>query len=130
MRALVSLVLAVAVALGVYYFYLKRSQPSGVGNLPAQAVTTTGVQNDLLAIAQAERLYFAEKGSYASMSELTASGALSLTRSGRDGYTYSVETTAHGFTVTARYTGLPGDAPGVHYPKLIVDQTMQIRQSD
>ncbi len=130
MRILASILIALAVVFGLYYFYLKRVQPSGSAGAPAQAISVTGVQNDLLAIAQAERIYFAQNNAYASLGELTTSGTLSLARTGRDGYTYSVEFTAEGFTVTARYTGRPGDPPGLHYPTIIVDQTLQIRQRE
>lgn len=130
MRSVVALVLVLAIAFGIYYFSLTRAQPGGTsGSLPAQAISLTGVRNDLLAIAQAERVYFAEHGSYASLNKLISSGALTMERSGRDSYTYSVETTADGFTVTARYSGRPGDA-GARYPALTVDQTMQVQQTD
>ncbi len=127
MRSLIALVLALAIAFGIYYFYLKRVQPAGTGSLPTQAISLAGVQNDLLAIAQAERAYFAQNGSYASLSELTASGTLRMPRAGRDGYTYAVEATGTGFTAVARYSGPPG---GPRYPTITVDQTMQIRQID
>ena len=130
MRSVVALILVLAIAFGIYYFSLKRAQPGGTaGSLPAQAISLTGVRNDLLAIAQAERVYFAEHGSYASLNELASSGALTMERSGRDGYTYSVETTASGFTVTARHSGRPGDAEA-RYPTLTMDQTMQVQQTD
>lgn len=124
MRSLVGLVLAAAVTVGAYYFFLRRAQPEGPGALPTQAISITGVQNDLLAIAQAERVYFAQNGSYASLAELTSSGALTMPRAGRDGYTYSVEATASGFTATARYAG------PLKYPTFTIDETMQIRQTD
>ncbi len=127
MRSLIALVLALAIAFGIYYFYLKRVQPAGTGSLPTQAISLAGVQNDLLAIAQAERAYFAQNGSYTSLSELTASGALRMPRAGRDGYTYAVEVTATGFTPVARYSGPPG---GPRYPTITVDQTMQVQQID
>ena len=127
MRSLIALVLVLAIAFGIYYFYLKRVQPAGTGSLPTQAISLAGVQNDLLAIAQAERAYFAQNGSYASLSKLTTSGALRMPRAGRDGYTYMVEATATGFTVVARYSGAPG---GPRYPTITVDQTMQVRQID
>ncbi len=130
MRALVSLVIVLGLVLGIYYYYLKRVQPAGSGSVPTQAISLTGVQNDLLAIAQAERTYFAQNGSYASLGELTTSGVLTMPRAGRDGYTYSVETTPGGFTVSARYTGQPGAPSGLHYPTFYLDQTMQIRQTD
>lgn len=126
MRSLVALVIALAVAFGIYHFYLKRVQPAGPGTLPTQAISLTGVQNDLLAIAQAERAYFAQNGSYASLGELTASGALTITRTGRDGYTYSVETRADGFIAMARYSG----PTGLRNPTLVVDQSMEVRRVD
>ncbi len=124
MRALISIVIALAIAFGIYRLYLTRVQPAGSGTAPTQAITITGVQNDLLAIAQAERLYLAEHGSYASLEELISSGALLMEKPGRDGYSYSVETTATSFTVTARYSGPPGPS----YPMLTIDQTMAIRR--
>lgn len=120
MRGLVSLVLALAIAFGIYYFYVRQVQPAGGGGAPTRAITATGVQNDLLAIAQAERMYFAEHGNYASLDTLTASGALSMAKLGRDGYTYTVEVSADTFTVTARH-------PGADYPAFAIDRTMRIR---
>ncbi len=130
MRTLASILITLAIVFGLYFLYFKRLQPGGSGGAPTQAISLTGVQNDLLAIAQAERIYFAQNNSYASLGELTASGTLSLARAGRDGYTYSVETTPEGFAVTAHYTGRPGDPPGMHYPTITVDQAMQIRQHE
>ena len=76
MRSVIALVLALAIAFGLYLLYLKRIQPAGKGSVATQAISITGVQNDMLAIAQAERAYFAQHGSYASLAELTSSGAL------------------------------------------------------
>ena len=129
MRILASLLITLAVVFGLYLFYLKRIQSGAGGGVTTQAVSRVGVQSDLLAIAQAERIYFAQHSSYASLDELTASGALRLSRAGRDGYTYSVETTAESFTVTARYTGRPDDPPGLHYPAITVNQNMQVRET-
>jgi hypothetical protein len=127
---LLSLVVVLAIALGGYYFYLKHAQPAGTGINPQQTISLMGVQNDLLAIAQAERAYFALHGSYASLGELTSSGALTVSRSGRDGYEYRVETTANGFLAIARHYRQPGASPSLRYPTITVDQTMQIHQSD
>ena len=128
MRSLVSLVIVVAVVLGGYFLFLKRVQPDGTSGSPAQAISLTGVRSDLLAMAQAERAYFALNGSYASLDQLIQSGSLTMTRTGRDGYTYSVETSAGGFDAIARYTGEPGKAllPGM--PTLAVDQNMTARE--
>jgi len=133
MRSLASILITLAIVFGLVIlglYYIKRLEPGGSGSAPTRAISITGVQSDLLAIAQAERIYFAQNNSYASLGELTASGALGLARAGRDGYTYSVETAPEGFTVIARYTGQPGDPPGTHYPTITVDQAMQVRQHE
>src|SRR3970282_1341918 len=104
MRALISFVIALVIAFGIYRLYLTRVQPEGHGTAPTQAITITGVQNDLLAIAKAELIYFAEHGSYASIEDLISRGTLFMAKPGRDGYTYSLETAANSFTVTARHS--------------------------
>lgn len=123
----VSLLVSVAIGMGVYYMYLKQATPTG-GATAIQSISTTGVEMDLNAIAQAERGYFAQNGAYGSMNQLTSSGALTMTRTGRDGYTYSVDATSTGFTATAKWTP---QAPGqevLHYPTFVVDQTNQVHQ--
>jgi hypothetical protein len=53
-----------------------------------------------------------------------------MARSGRDGYTYSIETSGSGFTVSAHHADSPpvnGTVP-LHYPALSIDQTMQMHQ--
>jgi hypothetical protein len=125
MRALVSLLVAVVIVFAVWKLYLSKTVSEAPGGMstPTQAISLTGVKNDLNGIAQAERQWFAEKGSYASLDELTSSGALTMRAGGRDGYTYTVETTSNTFTVTARHPA----TPGVAWPVLQVDQTMEIR---
>lgn len=124
MRALLGLVIAAALALGFYYFYFQKSSTPGGVPAAIEAVSTTGVKNDLIAIANAERMYFSTIGKYATMAELTESGALRMEKPERDGYVYTVEASGSGFTATARYTGAAGN-----YPTLVIDQTMQIRES-
>jgi len=126
---MIGMLFAALIALGVYYYYLKQAAP-GPGMVATQAITNTGVEMDLNAIAQAERTYFAQNGSYADLDQLTSSGALTMARSGRDGYTYSIETSGNGFTVSARHADSPpvkGTIP-LHYPALSIDQTMQMHQ--
>jgi len=125
MRALLALLIAVVVVFAAWKVYLSRVVKEGPdgSSVPTQAISLTGVKNDLNAIAQAERRWFAEKGSYASLEELISSGALSMTRPERDGYTYTIEVTSNGFTVTARHPATPGLA----WPVLSIDQTMEIR---
>jgi hypothetical protein len=123
MRGLISLLIVAAIAFGVYQFYLApHGRSESTGNM-VQAISTTGVKNDLLAIAQAERGYFAEHGKYATLDELTSSGALAASGRTRPGYTYSVEITPGGFLAMARYSG-PENATA---PSFATDQSMEIR---
>lgn len=124
MRSVVSLVLAAAIALIAYKMYLSRAvSGTAASGGPTQAIDVTGVKMDLLSIAQAERMYQAEHSSYASMDELVSSGALSMRKNGRDGYTYDVETASDGFRVTAH-------CPTARFPgcsNYSVDQTMAVQ---
>jgi len=115
--------LIVALIAGLLYkYYFQRGSPSGAIEHPVQTINTMGVQNDLVNMAQAERLYQAEHGSYASLEELTSSGALPVKKTGREGYTYDVETSAESFRIVARCasSALPGC---VNYA---IDQTMEL----
>jgi len=131
MRSLISVLLVAAISLGSYFFFLKRAAP-GDGTVATQAITTTGVQMDLTAIAQAERTYFATHGSYASIDQLVSDGALTMSQTTRDGYTYGVDAASSSFMVTARHAPV-GPINGVvppHYPTLSIDQSMQIHQNE
>jgi hypothetical protein len=123
MRGLVGLLIAAVIGVLVYRVYFSQTLPKEEGGgSPVNAISATGVKNDLIAIAQAERAYLAEHGSYASLGELTSSGALTMTRTSRDGYPYSIDTQAGGFTVTARYSG-PISPPPTSFA---IDQSMQV----
>jgi hypothetical protein len=135
MRAVISMVSILVVLLasyGIYYVYLKQAAPTN-GATPVQTIATTGVQMDLLSIAQAERMYNAQNGAYGSIEQLTSTGTMNINGGGRDGYSYSVDVTGEGFTVTARHEDVPVPSPGaapLHYPTLSIDQNMQVRQSN
>jgi len=123
MRALVGLLVTLAIGYFIYRTFLVQTLPKDEGGgSPVNAISATGVKNDLIAIAQAERAYFAEHGSYASLGELTSSGAMTMTRTSRDGYTYSVDTQAGGFTVTAHYSGPVSPPPS----SFQIDQSMEV----
>jgi len=126
---MIGLLLAALIGLGAYYYFLKQAAPAQ-GMVATQAISTTGVEMDLNAIAQAERMYFAQNGSYGDMDQLTSSGTMNLARTSRDGYTYSIQTEPGGFTVIARHPDVPA-SPGVtppHFPVISVDQNMQFHQ--
>lgn len=124
MRGLVGLLITALIVVLGYWYFVSKTRSSGVPDTPAQVISTVGVQNDLLSIAQAERIYWTAHGSYASLDELYSSGTLAAKKSGRAGYTYSAETSSGGFTVTARCdtTATPGCS------SFAVDQSMQVQQ--
>jgi hypothetical protein len=133
MKGLISLLIVSAIGMGFYMYTLKQASP-GAGMVATQAIDLTGVQMDLNAIAQAERMYFAQHGAYADLSTLASDGTMNIARTSRGGYNYSVETSGNGFTATASYTAPPIEVPkGVtppRFPTITVDQTMQIHQSE
>jgi hypothetical protein len=127
MRALAGLLLAAALALGVYYFYLKKMPTSDEGTAPTQTISLTGVRMDLLQIAQAERSNIALNSSCASLDDLISSHSLSMQRPEREGYNYAIECSGTDFTATARHAPAPAGSP-IRYPILAIDQTMQVHE--
>lgn len=127
MRALAGLLAFVALAFGIYYFYLKKLPTTDEGTAATQAISLTGVRSDLLQIAQAERANIALNGKCTSLDELISSGALTMNKKERDGYTYDISCSSGNFQVIAEHpVALAGS--GIRYPKLAIDGTMQVRE--
>jgi hypothetical protein len=127
MKIFVSLLVSVGFLWGVYILYLKRIPTVAEGTVATQAVSLTGVKMDLLQIAKAERTSIGVDGHCMTMDELLSSGSMSLSRSERDGYSYSVECSGNDFTATARHTPAPAGSP-LRYPNMVIDQSMQVRE--
>jgi hypothetical protein len=127
-KGIAVIVAAAAILLGVYYYYLKQLPRTDSGTAATQAISLTGVRNDLLQIGQAERGSIALNGKCSSLDELISSGALGANRTGRDGYTYQVSCSgASDFQVLAEHP--PAQAgSGIRYPKLALDSTIQIQE--
>ncbi len=125
MRALASLLAVAALFAGIYVFYLKKMPTSDPGTAPTQAISLTGVRSDLLQIAQAERSNMALNGKCASLDELVSSGALTMTKPERDGYTYEVTCSGSDFRATAEHAPAPAGSP-IRYPTLSVDSSMEV----
>lgn len=124
MRAFLSLA-SIVVVLGIgYWIYTTNFKTNRAVAAPEQTISIVGVKTDLLSMAQAERIYQATHGSYASLDELYSSGALTVRKSGRDGYSYSADVSSAGFTIMARCRR-QGSAP---CPSFSIDQTMQVQQ--
>lgn len=119
--SMISILVVAVIGLLVYKFYFTQSQSTGTVT-PAQTINVVGVKNDLLAIAQAERAYQAEHNSIASLDELVSSGEMAIKKSGRDGYTYDIDSAGEGFRVIARCS-----AAVTGCTNYSVDQTMEVR---
>jgi hypothetical protein len=120
---LLATVLAMAAGL---YIYSRQGQTLAAsapgGNLQGYA-NITGVKNDLIAIANAERGFNIQEGRYGSIDELN-SGKYITIRGERENYTYDVQTTSSGFRVTATRS-TPGSPS-----QLWIDETMQVQSSN
>ena len=114
----------IAAAIG-FYLYTQQAQPASQGTAnPRQTIDVTGVKNDLVTLANAERRYFATEGRYATIDELRSHGDISMPTNGRGPFTYSAEVSDTGFRIVATYTGPPSpDAPQT----LSIDESIQIR---
>jgi hypothetical protein len=113
--------LLIVVAIGGY-LYVKNVKGITPGvNTPASTVDLMGARMDLLAIANAERAYFALNAKYATLDELRTSGDSSIPEQ-RVHFTYSSEAGENGFSVTATYTG---SDPGVPR-RLHIDETLTL----
>lgn len=127
MKALAGILVAAAMAFLIYEYSLKRMPTTDQGTAPTQAISLTGVRSDLLQIAQAERGSIALDSKCVSLDELISSGALTMNRKERDGYTYAVSCSGSDFQVIAEHPpALAGS--GIRYPKLAIDSNMQIQE--
>ncbi len=123
-RALGLIGVLIAAAIG-FYLYTQQAKTASQGTEnPRQTIDIAGVKNDLIAIANGERRYYATEARYASLDELRTHGDISLPTNGRGPFTYSAEVSESGFRIVATYSGPPGpDAP----QNLSIDETMQIK---
>ncbi len=119
-RAFGFILLVIVVAMGGYLYTRQAKSVISVGSNPQTTVEVTGVRNDLLAIANAERRYFASNGKYLSLDELRTGGDIAIPT--RPNYSYSAQTTESTFKIIAVYSGPDAKAP----KRITVDETMAI----
>ena len=108
-RALGFITLLIVMAV-VVYLYMKNTAAvaPGAENGPASPramIDITGVKNDLIAMAQAEKRHFASEGKYVSLDELRSSGDMSVSPSGRANFSYDATYSDTDFHITATYQG-------------------------
>ncbi len=118
-----SIVATMAIGLYIYSQQVKTLTPSSGSGNPLEVANITGVKNDLISIANAERGYMAAEGKYASLDELISGHYLSI-RSERPPYTYEVETTSSSFKATATRTTKGAPA------QLWITEAMEVQASD
>jgi hypothetical protein len=119
-RAVGFIVLMITVAIAGYLYMQQVRSVTSVGSNPQTTIDVTAVRNDLLAIANAERNYFASNGKYASLDELRTGGDITIPS--RPNYSYSAETTEATFKITAVYSGADDKAP----KRMTIDESMAL----
>ena len=116
-------IVTMAIGMYIYSLQVKTLEPEAGGGNSAEVETITGVKNDLIGIANAERGYLASQGKYASLEELTSGNYLTI-KSERPPYIYDVETMGSTFRATATRTTKGAPA------QLWVTESMQVQASD
>ena len=117
----------ILVAAAVAYLYMRNTvavSPAGTA-APQTTIELAGVKNDLNAIAQGERRYWAANSKYASIDDLRADGDISMPKNSRGPYQYSADYSETTFRITATYTGPP--AAGVPHT-FTIDQGMNLQE--
>src|SRR4051794_36535275 len=113
----------------VMYLYMRNTiavTPGVDGKATPQAtIDITGVKNDLNAIAQAERRYWATNSKYVSIDDLRSNGDISMQKNGRGQYEYSAVYSDNNFRIVATYNGEP--MSGVPH-SLSIDESMNLRE--
>jgi hypothetical protein len=120
-------IVGIVIVLAVGWFIFKQQFEKGPtgGAPPQQVIDTVGVRSDLLAIGQAERLYLASHGTYATVDQLRDDGAITFSGTNRRGYNYVAEIQdGQHFKITAT----PADPAKEGWPTVSVDDTMQVTQ--
>ena len=119
--------LGLVIVLAIGWFIIKAQFEQGPASAgpPKQVIDVVGVKTDLVAIGQAERLYLAGHGSYASLDQLQQDGAISFSGANRRGYNYSAEVDdGQHFKITAA----PANPAAEGWPTLSIDENMEVTQ--
>jgi hypothetical protein len=119
------LVVALISVMAYKYFLTSGGSAAGTGvTTPVETIDAVGAQSDLLAVAQAERMYQAQNGKYASLDDLLSNGSMQMRKPNRHGYTYEVEASDQTFRATATCTSPP--LPGCHSYSVGPTMTIQV----
>ena len=113
--------LVAVLGIGLYLYSKQIETVTPGAKAPGTAVDSTAVRTDLLALANAERRYFATNGKYVSLSELQSNGDVQVPH--RATYSYAAETGDSTFRIVATYTGSDPQAP----KHISIDETMSLK---
>ena len=119
----VGTVVTMAIGMYIYSLQVKTLNPGAGTGDPQEVTVITGVKNDLIGIANAERGYLASQGKYASLDDLISGNYITI-KGERPPYIYNVETTSGSFRATATRTTKGAPA------QLWINETMQVQASD
>jgi hypothetical protein len=117
-RAFGFLSVIIVAAVGGYFYMNQMHAVTPGGTSPKVMIDVTAVRNDLLAMANAERRYWATNAKYASLDELRNNGDVPIPS--RANYTYSADVGDSAFKIIATYSGSDPVAPKT----ITVDETM------
>ena len=107
-------------AAGAYFYIGQMKEIAPDGKTPQTTVSVIGVQNDLLAMANAERRYQVTNSKYASLEELRTNSDIAVPS--RKDILYAVDASSSHFRITATYTGPDPKAP----KHLSIDDTLTV----
>jgi hypothetical protein len=122
--SVIAKIMGLVIVLSVSAYIIKTQFTRGPqgGAPPKEMIELVGVKTDLVSLGQAERLYVASHGSYASLDQLRDDGATSFSWVDRPDYKYSAEVDgAQHFKITAEPS-----SPAEGLPTLSIDETMQV----
>ena len=119
---LVGLIVVAAIAGFIYKNNVSSTEVTG-GGTPISTINSVGVESDLIQMAQAERAYQAEHGSYASLDELASSGAIAVRKPARDGYKYEASLSSEGFRIIAHCSTFAKSVCKEYF----IDETMEVQ---
>src|SRR5262245_37262959 len=117
------LVLLIVICFGMYLYTKDVQSLTPGGAAPQTMIDVTGVKNDLMAMANAEKRYWVLHAKYASLEELRANGDVHIPT--RPSYEYSTEVGDGGFRIVATYSGSDTKAP----KRISVDETMALKMN-
>lgn len=124
---MLGILMSVGLSMGMYVMYIKTISGGKPGATPMTVVSSTTVKMELLNMAQAEKTYYVQNSSYATMGQLTSSGWFTPKNPDPTGYDYSIAVASapDGFTITATHPLAANGSPNA-YPTLSIDQSMKV----